>query len=57
MQIKRQHLIVLAYVGAGIFVAWERSYLTLPILKIVGSVVLAILFWWLLLLGVNLHIH
>jgi hypothetical protein len=57
MNLKRQHLLVLVYIGVGIFVAWERSYLTLPILKIVGSVVLAILFWWLLLLGVNLHIH
>jgi hypothetical protein len=57
MHLSRNNLIVLVYIGIGVFVAWERSYLTLPVLKIIGSAVLAILFWWLLLLGVNLHIH
>jgi hypothetical protein len=57
MHIRRHHLLVLVYVGIGIFVAWERNYLTIPVLKIIGSAVLAILLWWLLLLGVNLHIH
>lgn len=57
MQIRRHHLIVLAYIGAGFFFAWDRGYLNVPILKTVGTVLLAILLWWLLLLGVNLHIH
>jgi hypothetical protein len=50
-------LIVLAYIIAGIIIAWEHSYLTLGFLKALGSVLLAILLWWLVLLGINLHIH
>ena len=28
-----------------------------PLLKAIASALLAILLWWLVLLGVNLHIH
>ena len=57
MHFRVHHLVVLAYIGAGIFFAWDRGYLNEPILKTIGSAFLAILFWWLLLLGVNLHIQ
>jgi hypothetical protein len=50
-------LIVLAYIIAGIIIAWEHHYITLGFLKALGSVLLAILLWWLVLLGINLHIH
>ena len=57
MRFKTHHLVLLAYVGAGIYFAWNRGYLNVPVLKTIGSAFLAVLFWWLLLLGVNLHIH
>ncbi|MDA8320499.1 MAG: hypothetical protein M0030_11930 [Actinomycetota bacterium] len=47
----------LAYLIIGIIVAIARHYLTVGVLKVIGSAVLAVLLWWLLLLGVNLHIH
>ena len=50
-------LVGIAYIAIGIFISWDRGYLTLAILKIVGSALLVILLWWLVLLGVNLHIH
>lgn len=53
---RRVSLIVLIYIIIGIIVAWERGYITLALLKAVLSAILAILLWWLVLLGVNLHI-
>ncbi|HEY5357847.1 MAG TPA: hypothetical protein VIJ82_09180 [Streptosporangiaceae bacterium] len=44
------------YIIIGIVVAWERGYITLALLKAVLSAILAILLWWLVLLGVNLHV-
>ena len=52
-----RRLILLAYVIIGIIIAWDRGYLTLAFLKTLASVILAILLWWLVLLGVSLHIH
>ena len=39
------------------FIAWDHGYLSLAWLRVLASAVLAILLWWLVLLGVNLHIH
>jgi hypothetical protein len=50
-------LVVLIYLVIGVIVAWSRGYLHLWILKAIASAVLAILLWWLALLGINLHIH
>jgi hypothetical protein len=50
-------LLVLIYLIIGIVVAWRHHYLTLAFLKALASVLLAILLWFLVLLGVNLHIH
>lgn len=50
-------LIALIYIIVGIVVAWTRDYLTAGLLKGVLSAILAILLWWLPLLGVSLHIH
>jgi hypothetical protein len=50
-------LLWLIYLIVGIFIAWERHYITLRLLKGVASALLAIFLWWLVLLGVNLHIH
>ena len=45
------------WVLIGIVVAWERSYITVYLLKLVLSALLAIFLWPLILLGVSLHIH
>jgi energy-converting hydrogenase Eha subunit C len=52
-----RRLIFLAYVLIGIVIAWDRGYITVALLKALASALLAILLWWLVLLGVNLHIH
>ena len=41
----------------GLIVAWNRGYITVALLERVLSAILAVLLWWLVLLGVNLHIH
>jgi hypothetical protein len=50
-------LICFVYVVVGGFVAWDHGYINLAWLRTIGSALLAILLWWLVLLGVNLHIH
>jgi hypothetical protein len=50
-------LIALIYLIIGVIVAWSRGYLHLSLLKAIFSAILAILLWWLPLLGVSLHIH
>ena len=50
-------LLLLIYLIIGVFVAWKHDYLTLAVIKILASALLAIVLWFLILLGVNLHIH
>jgi hypothetical protein len=50
------HLLTLIYIIIGLVVAWDRGYITVALLKALLSAVLAILLWWLVLLGVNLHV-
>jgi hypothetical protein len=50
-------IIFLVYLIIGVIVAWEKGYLHLSLLKAIGSAILAILLWWLPLLGISLHIH
>jgi len=50
-------IIFLVYLIIGVIVAWQKGYLHLSLLKAVGSAILAILLWWLPLLGISLHIH
>ena len=52
-----RRLIILVYVLIGIIIAWDRGYIGLALLKAITSALLAILLWWLVLLGVNLDIH
>ncbi len=47
----------LIYLVVGVVVAWKHDYLTLAFLRALASALLAILLWFLVLLGVNLHIH
>jgi hypothetical protein len=57
MSIRFKSLVLVAYVIAGIVIAWDRGYVTLAWLKTLFSALLAIFLWWLILLGVNLHVH
>jgi hypothetical protein len=57
MTIRFRSIAVLIYVIIGIVVAWDRGYIFLAWLKSLASVLLAIFLWWLILLGVNLHVH
>lgn len=50
-------LVGLIYIIIGLVVAWNRGYITVALLKAVLSAILAVLLWWLVLLGVSLHIH
>jgi hypothetical protein len=52
-----RNLIILVYVVIGVWLAWDHGYLGIAFLRTVASALLAILLWWLLLLGVNLHVH
>jgi hypothetical protein len=52
-----RHLVIAIYLIVGIFVAWEHGYLNFGWLRVVASGLLAILLWFLVPLGVNLHIH
>jgi hypothetical protein len=50
-------ILLFIYIVVGIFVAWEHHYLSLAWLRALASVLLAIFLWFLVLLGVNLHVH
>ena len=52
-----RYLFFLVYIIIGLVVAWEHGYATFAWLKTVASAVLAVFLWWLVLLGVNLHVH
>lgn len=50
-------LVIALYLIVGLVIAWDHGYLGLGWLRAVASAVLAVFLWWLVLLGVNLHIH
>lgn len=50
-------LLVVAYLVIGAVVAWQRGYLNPSILRAFVSAVLAVVLWFLVLLGVDLHLH
>jgi hypothetical protein len=54
---RRFSLVFLIYIIIGLVVAWEKAYITVALLKLVLSALLAVFLWWLVLLGVNLHLH
>jgi hypothetical protein len=49
-------LVLAVYLVIGIIVAYDRNYLTSRLLKQLVSALLAIFLWFLLLLGVDLHV-
>jgi hypothetical protein len=50
-------VLVFIYIVVGVFVAWEHHYITLAWLRAFASVLLSVFLWFLVLLGVNLHVH
>ena len=50
-------IVFVIYIIIGIVVAWTQSYITIGLIKGVLSALLAILLWFLPLLGVSLHLH
>jgi predicted PurR-regulated permease PerM len=54
---RRYSWLFVIWVLVGIVVAWERTYLTVFLLKLVLSALLAIFLWPLVLLGISLHVH
>jgi hypothetical protein len=49
-------LVLAIYLVIGIVVAYDRNYLTSRLLKQLVSALLAIVLWFLVLLGVDLHV-
>ena len=49
-------LIGLIWVIVGVFVAWTHDYITIDLLRRVAGALLAIFLWFLVLLGVDLHL-
>jgi hypothetical protein len=57
MSTRITRVLLVLYVIIGGFIAWDHHYITLNWLRAVASALLAIFLWWLVLLGVNLHVH
>jgi hypothetical protein len=49
-------LLVVGWILVGLVVAAQRGYITLALLKLILSALLAIILWPLVLLGINLHL-
>ncbi len=54
---RRYSWLFIIWILIGIVVAWERHYITLVLLKLILSALLAIILWPLVLLGISFHIH
>jgi hypothetical protein len=50
-------VLLFIYLVIGGFIAWDKGYLGLGFLRTLASALLAIFLWFLILLGVNLHVH
>jgi len=55
--VRRISLLALIYIVIGIYIAWTHHYITVRLLKGVLQALLAIFLWFLVLLGVNLHVR
>jgi hypothetical protein len=52
-----RHLFIVVYIIIGLVVAWDRGYASFAWLRTLASALLAVFLWWLVLLGVNLHVR
>jgi hypothetical protein len=57
MSVRFRSLLIFVYLVIGVVVAWKHAYIFLAWLKTTASALLAVFLWWLVLLGVNLHVH
>jgi hypothetical protein len=53
----RYSWVTVLWVLVGIVVTWTHAYITVSVLKLLLSTLLAIFLWPLVLLGVSLHVH
>jgi hypothetical protein len=49
-------LVGLVYILIGLYVAWVHEYITPALLRDIAEALLAVLLWFLVLLGVDLHL-
>jgi hypothetical protein len=49
-------LLTLIYMIIGLVIAFQRQYITVALIKAVVSALLAVFLWFLVLLGIDLHI-
>ncbi|GAA3980912.1 hypothetical protein GCM10023085_74030 [Actinomadura viridis] len=49
-------IVGLIYIVIGVFIAWDRGYIDTELVRRIASALLAIFLWFLILLGVDLHI-
>jgi hypothetical protein len=54
---RRFSLLALIYILVGVYVAFAYDYITVRVIKLVLSALLAIFLWFLVLLGVDLRIR
>lgn len=54
---RKHSWIFVIWVIIGLVVAWTHTYITVFLLKIALSALLAVFLWPLVLLGVSLHVH
>jgi hypothetical protein len=52
-----RHLFWIIYLIVGIVIAWIHAYISLALLKVAASALLAVFLWFLVLFHVNLHVH
>lgn len=50
-------IVTVVYIIIGVFVAWDRGYLNPDLVRRIVSALLAVFLWFLLLLGVDMHIN
>jgi hypothetical protein len=57
MAIFSRRWVLIIWVIVGLVVSWTHTYITVFLLKLLLSALLAVFLWPLVLLGVSLHIH
>jgi hypothetical protein len=56
MRFRLGGFLLLLYIAVGLYVAWVHHYLTPALLRQIAQALLAVFLWFLVLLGVDLHI-
>lgn len=56
MTLRVGRIVLLIYILVGLYVAWVYDYITPSLLRDVAEALLAVFLWFLVLLGVDLHL-